>query len=617
MKNLSKIFEISGYVAFLLATIWSFSLVFIGLDLTDSFFYGCTFLYNHDTIDAFFPLTHYAMNACRWLFGDYMIVYRICNWLFFYSAYVIIYFFVRSLDKNIRAYGMWILALSIVLMTNLNTNVFAGESFSVLFIVLSFISLYQATHKSIWWLVLLSVSIALCSLTQFSNIVIIPILLLLSWLYCDNRLDYGYVVIAIISGMVLYLFSNCIIYGGWTEFTDSLIATYNNAVSEGGGSDHTTEFLMSEYLHTLKDVISIIKYLSLICIIPISAFLFRKKYYAYSTIVLFTILFLPFINKRVHAVSDVFNYESIVFYYAIIFIVLFSILVIGTLRHDRKIIGDSIIPIGVSLCSPAGSDSGLCLLGATLFAFIPWIIIRNKQLFKSITSKEIVYVIVSLIGLSVCSFLYVREGLMMVGLSFMVCLLVALWFILYNKKWNDLVFNREISPYGIICYAYSYMIVVIVAICVTIYSKSNMSFEWVSPKQLTCQHKAEQLKHIYTNPKSCQYVEEVMNDYEILAEKGVHVIFFGNTSYVFGYLSRQGAVPGIEFTQTDISQNIEALERYIMNNDVVVMLCPSSHMKNNLSVKDYPRTIRMLESHGYVGEYKDKYAIFYPSKMNI
>ena len=613
MKNLSRIFEILGYVAFMLATIWSFYWVFYGLDLTDSFFYGCTFLYNQGTVDAFFPLTHYTMNVCRWLFGDYMIVYRICNWLFFYSAYVILYFFVQSLDESIHTYGMWTLALSLVLLTNLNTNVFSGESLSVLFLVTSFISLYSATQSgNRWWLIVLSVSIALCSLTQFSNIVIIPILLLISWLYCNQYQDYGCVVIAILSGLVLYLISNCILYGGWTAFVDSFTATYNNSVSAGAGSDHTIEFLMSEYLHTLKDIISIIKYLSLICIIPMLAFIIRKKYYVYLTILLFAILLLLFTNKRVPAV----NYESIVFYYAIIFILVYSMLVIGLIRHDRKIIGDSIIPIGVSLCSPAGSDSGLCWLGMTLFAFIPWIVIRNKQLFKSVTEKEIAYIIVSLIGLSACSFLYVRDGLMIVGICLLISIMVALWFVPRINLCSRYLIGRGISPYGITCCAYSYIIVAVVAICVTIYAKSNQSIEWVSPKQLTSQHKAEQLKYIYTTPTSCQYVEEVMNDYEDLARQGANVIFFGYTSYVFGYLSHQGAVPGVEFTQTDISQNIDALERYINKHNAVVMLCPSNHTVNKLSVKDYPCTINMLESHGYVGEYKEGYAIFYPSNIN-
>ena len=431
-NHISKSLNIASYVAFVLATMWSLYLVFFGLDLTDSFYFCCKFLYN-DGVDVFMPFTHFIMRCGNWLFGDYVIVYRLINWLFFYLAYLCIYLFLISENRDFQKYGLWVLSLAIVLMTIVNSNVFSGESISAFFLIGSFISLYKAIHSNRWWLIGLSLSIALCVLTQFPNIVLIPILLVTSWLICAKRSDYGGVVLSIIFGFLIYVLVNSIIYGGLRAFQIVLTNAFSETTSQGEGADHSTTFLLSEYLHSLKDIFSYIKYLAVLSVIPLFAFYTKKRYLLFAVAGVFIVSLLLFVKMRVKVVSDVYNYFLTAYFYAIISITIFSMVVLGILRHDMKLIGFGIIPLFVSLCAPAGSDSGLCLLGCVLFAFIPWFVYTFKKMLITLTKKELVIWMLSLVGLSVCAFVYVREGLLIVGVALLVLMLIALWFVPYLK----------------------------------------------------------------------------------------------------------------------------------------------------------------------------------------
>lgn len=612
-KLISKTLNVSSYVAFALASLWSLYLVFFGLDLADSFYFCCKFLYG-DEVYVFLPLTHFVMNCGNWLFGDYVIAYRLINWLFYYLAYLCLFFFVESINNDFRKYGLWILSLALVFMTNINTNVFSGESISAFFLVGSFISMYKAIHANRWWLIGLSASVALCVLSQFPNIVLIPLLLATGWLLCTKKSDYWYMALSVITGMLLYVLINCMIYGGWSAFWNVLSETFSVTTSQGEGADHSASFLLSEYLHTLKDTISDIKYLAILSIIPLVAFSHKNKYVPYLIALVFVVSQLLFIKLRVDVISDVYNYFLIVYFYAIIFIAIYSILVLGLLRHDKELLGFGIVPLCISICAPAGSDSGLCLLGGVLFAFIPWFVSIYKQMISMITKKELVIWILSLAWLGVCAFVYVREGMLVVGIALLICMLVALWFIPY-LKWDIQWLHKEPYKNGYQGIVWSYTLAAIMAICLILYAKNHQSFEWVSPKEFTCQHKFNQMKYIWTNPRSCQYVEEVMNEYYQIAETGKSVAFFGHYSYVFSYLTHIGAVPGVEFTQTDIPRNIDALEQHIADKDIVVILSPYDPARQMITVDEYPKTIEMLQKHGYMYKVKDnKYAIFYPTE---
>lgn len=610
-QYLSKTINVLGYFAFILSAIWSIYWVFFGLDLTDSFYFACKFLYS-EQINVFLQFTQFVMRCSNRLLGDYMIGYRFVNWFFYFLAYILVYLFVLSINKDFRKYGLWFLSAALVLMTNINTNVFSGESISTFFLICTFITLYEATHENRLWLIGLILSITLCILSQFPNIVLIPILVATSWMLCDKKSDYGFIILSIIISSALYLLTNSILYGSfgnyWTTFTDTFSST-----SSGEGADHSIGFLLLEYLHTLKDTISDIKFLSIICVIPLISFLTSKKYTPSIAAIAFVLAQFGFVKMRVSVISDVYNYGLIVYFYALIFISIFSIIAIGLLRHDWRLIGYGIIPLCISLCSPAGSDSGLCLLGATLFAFIPWFAYIYQKMLTPITRKELVYIVLSLVGLSVSAFVYVREGMMVYGISLIVCMFIALWCSPYIK-WQKMKFTGTLYTTGNKCVALSYIVLVFIAVGFTCYAKNRQSFEWISPKEFTCQHGFKQVRCIWTNPRSCQYVEEVMAKYNLLAQQGKSVVFFGRYSHIFNYLLHQEAVRGVEYTQTDIPRNIHALEQFIDNNDVVVILSPYDPARQIFSTEEYPNTRRMLEQHEYIcQDYENKYTVFTPT----
>lgn len=610
-QYLTKTINISGYIALALSTIWSVYWVFFGLELSDSFYFTCKFLYSGE-VDVFLQFTQFMMKCCNRLFGDYMIGYRLVNWLFYFLTYLSVYLFVLSVNKEFRKYGLWFLSMALVLMTNINTNVFSGESISAFFLICTFISLYKATYGNRLWFIGLIVSVTLCVLSQFPNVVLLPILLATSWLFCNRKSNYGLVVVSLTISSALYLLINSILYGGIGVYVNTLTDAFTSTASNREGADHSMGFLLSEYLHTLKDTMSDIKFLSVIGVIPLISFFTSKKYTPYIAAIAFIFAQLAFIKMRVAVISDVYNYGLIVYFYALIFISVFSIIALGLLRHNWKMVGYGIIPLCISLCSPAGSDSGLCLLGGTLFTFIPWFVYTYKKMLTPITRKELVYLILSLVGLSISAFVYVREGMMIYGISLIVCTLVALWCIPYIK-WQKMEFTGNIYATGNKCSVISYIILGFVMVVFTCYAKNRQSFEWISPKEFTCQYRFKQLKHIWTNPRSCQYVEAVMHNYNSLEEQGKSVVFFGRYSYVFNYLAHQAAVPGVEFTQTDIPRNIYALEQFIENNDVIVILSPYDPARQLFTTDEYPNTKLMLERHGYIYEDREnKYTIFYP-----
>jgi len=612
-STISKTIRISSYFALALATIFSIYLVFVGLDFRDSFYYCCKFLYE-DKVDVFFPFTHLVFNFCKWLFGDYMIIYRLCNWLFFYLTCIVLYLFVQSVDISFRTYGLWILSFSIILISNVNTNVFSGESISAFLLSCTFISLYKATHTSRWWLVLLSISVTLCILTQFPNIVVIPILLLTGWLFCSDKKEYGAIVLSVLAALVLYVVIGCCLYGGLSAFVNNIINAFVFNSNLESNSEHSINSLFLGYITSLKHIIAYIKYLSLICILPLFIVFSSKKHVRYIVTIVFVFLQVLFVIKRVPIISDWFNYFIIVYSYAIIFIIVFSMIVLGLLRRDKILIGSGIIPICISLCSPAGSDSGLCLLGCSLFAFVPWLFSSGNRIVKSITNAEVLYLILSLVCLSLCSFVFVRDGMLVLGIALLIGVLVAIWCIPFFKikRFKFPCENNLVNPLSI---PFGYFIIAIMVSSLTIYAKYYNSHDGNPSTQLS-EYQIKQLKYIKANPNCCLFVDGVMDDYNELKEKGKTVVFFGNKSFIFGYLAHVGVVPETEFTQADIPSNIDALERYITGKNVTVFLCPDRPLLHDYTIADYPLLNKMLERHGYTCEPKGLYAIFHPSPLS-
>ena len=166
-----------------------------------------------------------------------------------------------------------------------------------------------------------------------------------------------------------------------------------------------------------------------------------------------------------------------------------------------------------------------------------------------------------------------------------------------------------------LCISLGFFVIAIMVAFLTIYAKYYNSHDGNLSSQLT-EYRIKQLKYIKTNADCCRFVDEVMNDYNNLKEKGKSVIFYGNKSYIFGYLAHVGMVPETEFTQADIPSNNDALERFIAGKNVTVFLCPDRPFLHDYSLADYPQLYKMLERYGYICEPKGLYAIFHPSSQS-
>jgi accessory secretory protein Asp1 len=165
------------------------------------------------------------------------------------------------------------------------------------------------------------------------------------------------------------------------------------------------------------------------------------------------------------------------------------------------------------LCAPAGSDNGLGWLGDSLFAFLPWLFFIGNRVLKTLNRGEVIFLILSLVGLSLCSFISVRNDMHMLGIALLVGLLIAIWCIPSLKIGRNMLQKEMKGGVESDSIVIGYFNVALIAAVLTIYAENNMSFERVSPKRITCQYKINQLKYIRSSPECCQYVDEVMKEY--------------------------------------------------------------------------------------------------------
>lgn len=610
MRKRINFMEILGIICLISSSIWSLWRVFYGLDLLDTFYFACDYLYS-GRVSVFMPLNQGLFVLINKICGNYIIAYRIFNWLFAIVPPIAIYSLVRTLDINWRGCGLFLTSVAIILMTSMNVNVFNGNSISALCIIGALISVFHVAEGRWKWCVGIFCCVLCGILTRFPNIIMIPIIVAMCGFVTHNFKDYLRMCGSLIMALVAYIGISALIFHGLGNYYDALHYAFSSTTNSTG-SNHSLQFLMSEYLHSFKDIISDIKYLAILCIVPIITLMTTKRWLINALLVLFVFAILIFIKIRVPIISDVFNYYLIIFCYALICIVVFLMFVLGIFRHDRKLIGWSLMPVLLSLCSPAGSDSGLCLWGWSLFAFIPFIVYIFKIAIKDIEKSEILLMIISLFALACISVVYCREGLMTWAILLILIYLAFVWCLSYFKCRFTIIKCNPFIPNTLGVDVVISFLSLIVSV-LTIYAKHNMSFEWVSPKQFTCQHNEEELRYIKTTLPNCKFVDEVMAEYRLFSKSKQNVIFYGFNANVFNYLTKQGSVKGTDFSQDDSPANLAALEEAITNKPVV-FLCPCNYTKQNYTLEEYPNVRQMLESYGYVSINKGIYAIFIPSK---
>ena len=239
--------------------------------------------------------------------------------------------------------------------------------------------------------------------------------------------------------------------------------------------------------------------------------------------------------------------------------------------------------------------------------FAPYILNKTKSMVNSADGSKKMLMVLSLAGLSLGCFLYCRNGMMLFGVGAILAVCVFVW------VWgNRLPFCRNAScrceGNGAVT---SCMFFTVALYGVLLgYSKVRFSIHDKPLPELTCQHDELVLKGILTNAVSRDFVNEVMAEYRSLDTD--NVVFYGNVSAVFGYLSGKGLIPGVDFMQDDSQSNVDAVEKAVDDNPIV-FLCPQNPAIGGWTLENYPKLNTMLTGRGYRVENRENYIVYYPT----
>lgn len=593
------------YLFLIIACAFSFSTVFFALDYTDTFYHGCNFLLA-GKVSIFLPLTQGLYILTCKIFGDYVLAYRIINWLTYFSA-CILTLFLREQDHN-KSLWIWLLSISIICIPLTNTNVFNGNGLSTLFLSLTFIACYKCSlGKRVWyWFLFLAILGSI--LSRFPNIVVIAVIIIASTMILPSK-DIKNILFVSIGALSIALICECLLFGGLSNyigyFSDKIIQ-----VSTGGNADdHSIGYLFHEYLHTLKDMISDIKYLAILAIIPFLSVFFKNKMVKYTTAIVFIISHIVFLYFRVEIVSAVINYFLLVYLYSNICVLSFIVCITSLINRNIKSFILNLLPLLLSLCAASGSDTGLILIGGPLFVLTPWLIIQLKKQIEIMNIDDYIKVICALFLLGLCAAIYVREGGIWIGISGFSLLLIIVW--ITGKRHIKCHLQFQVQNTGYSWLRLSISLLLLLDLCLIGNAKLKVSFHDRPIKELRCQYNIPQLKGIWTNPTSKDFLESVLKDYEA-ASADNPTIFFGRNSALFSYITRTGMVDGVNFSQDDNAQNVINLKNAIKNKPTI-FLCPENPaIQSGTTIENYKNTHHMLLDEGYSYVNKGVYAIYYP-----
>lgn len=611
MKLISRIFNISFLV---IAIIISFLNIFFGLDFLDTFYMGN--LFSSDSIDILRPITNIVYIASKNLFGDYVIVYRILNWFIYLLSAVVLYKFLRSFNK---ISSIW-LALTILSIPLVGTNVYNGNSLTLLGIVLTFIFLYKYVQSNNNYTLLgMILSLTLCLGSRFPNIVIIPFIVILSLVICYDKKQYFYILSAIFSSIILFFVINSIIVGGLNEYIIEIQNKFISSETHTGGANHSIAFLMQEYLHTIKDTVSNIKYLSILFIIPILSLLIKNNAIRYGILALFVFSNFIYIYFRIPVIFDVIHYFYMMYLYALVFIIVYICVVLSILTQNYKQLCWSLIILLFSAVGASGADTGIYYMGAPLFVFLPYLIYIIFSQLENINKKNLFGVLISLLGLSISCIFYVRDGMLFIGLGLFLATLCLL-FVYSNISIIEFVKGKisllsSIKIINDISY-FNFLLPLFIVILITIglYAEYNKPFHDKPVEELYTTSSIKELKYIATNPQSIKFINKIMGEYNKLSENN-QVIFYGRNSAIFSYITHTGMIVGVDFTQDDSEYNIENVEKALNQNQVLILVPYNPAINNGEIIKDYPLLFNMMTRKGYSYELYADYTIFLPQKI--
>lgn len=611
MKTIVSKLNIQNVLAILLSIVgilYSFLNIFYGIDFLDTFYMGNIFLHTNE-VDIMRPLTQMFANIVSSLFGKEIIYLRITNWLFYIGSILILYWYARRIQFIKSNY--LILGFSFLCIPLIGTNVYNGNSTTLLSLVLVIISLNEClTRDRLISYCAFLFSLTLSILARFPNIVLLPILSILLPFVCDNKKQYFKMLSTIILSFVSYFLILSLSLGGFESILETLGNKLSHSENYIEGANHSVGFLFQEYLHTIKDIVSNIKFLSLISVIPFISLFFKNKNIKYSTIIVYILFITLFTIKRVPIISDVIHYFLMMHFYAWIFVLFFVLITFALVRKKIKEFGFYLVLLLVSATGASGSDTGLYYMGAPMIVLLPYLLCILYRYIRDISPSEVYSVIIGLIMLSISAFVYCREGMQIYGaLSLLIALCTIFCINSYLKLPLDL-YKTSTYPIGKI----SSVIPLCIFIVLGIYAEYNTPFLDKGINQLNTYNKHKYLRGLKTSNEKSDYINNILDLYNKFNPIN-NVVFFGKASPIFAYLTEEGMIEGVDFAQNDTRYNTKLIENKVSKNRQTIFLIPSDPTRHIVDIKEeFPILINMVQSYNYEQIIEDTYAIFYPKE---
>lgn len=576
------------------AAMISCGLSVFGLDLMDTFYMGC--LFRGDAINVLYPLSQGIYKIIEYVFGSYIIIFRIVNWLIYAASAVLIVWVSRYWIPEFWLRSALVFS-SLLILPIAETNVFNANALTVLTLisVIATIIKYCESDDSMGGLLWIVPSIVCCILVRFPNIVCVPMLVVLVLLSGGiSRKHKCQLLVAIVISVIAYLIICAVLFRGLNGYKASLAASLTSTAAEE--STHAVSSLMNEYLHTIKDIVSHTKYVALIAIMPLCASFIKRKHIRYGIQCVFVVLITVYVLIRVPLQTVIISYPLLMFIGATISVCAFAGSVLAILHKNYLNLSVVLLCFFLPIVAAAGADTGLFL------AIAPWVIASPiligilRTEYKRVEQFDIVVLASSLLGLALSAALNVRSGSQWLGVATIVLVLtvvvVLAWLGPSRLKFPTKQYKTPNATPWPLC------IVLLLFPLFALVARSQTTFHDEPINRLMYQSKEPQLRGIFTNEITANYVDDVMRAFRSFAINS-DVVFWGRNSHVFQFLSGRGLDDGRDFWMEETQKNLAIIERAVENQSVI-FFCPINPVTNEQSsLSEFPQLREVLQSAGY------------------
>ncbi|MCQ2295073.1 MAG: hypothetical protein MJZ67_05415 [Bacteroidales bacterium] len=606
-KLKSKIWlKLAGMVSLMVAICISAANYFYGFDYADAFYHGCNFLYSGKT-DIFLPLTQACYKLTYNLFGDYTIGYRLVNWFIYLLGFLLSFVLLCGKDAKDKPLMVLLLSASVVFMPLTNTTSFCGNSLTSLFALLIFVAIIKLSEGKQYWYFLLAIFLILAPLSRFPNIVFYPAVLAMGMLMLPRR-DYLKLIASLSVSILLYLVVNMILFGGINGFFSAIVDRWNNENSSTA-ANHSISSLIVVYIAWLKDIMSYVKVIGFITIIPLAFSLFKSKWLRYAGVAAYAICQLGFVVMRLRGAVDE-SHFVLVFLYANIFVVTFALSLRSLIKHNWKEFFLYVASFLFTICATAGSDWAFQLWGGAIFGLIPWLAMNTIKAVRDDSSTERLLVICGVVLFFVSAFFYVRNGMTPIGLMLMSVTLIAACFADRVKLGSKLLSCQQTHTPAMVGYVAALLVV---GVGVAIHKQSKLTFASFPMKDMNSSFNVPMNKWMRTSSDSQAFVDEVLRNYDNDIQNN-KVIFFGFASNFFGYYTHVGMIEGVDFTCESSERNMSLVEQALVDRPIMYLIPEAPDTSLWSTLEDYTVLDSIMDAHHYkkVVDDRFKYARYYP-----